>query len=44
VAAKSIPAFATFEDVWDDRAPLGWSVHDPVPVARAMARPVTGWR
>jgi enoyl-[acyl-carrier protein] reductase I len=26
VAAKSIPAFSQFEDVWDARAPLGWDV------------------
>ena len=26
MAAKSIPGFALFEDVWDDRAPLGWDV------------------
>src|SRR6201990_3101032 len=26
LAAKSIPGFAKFEDVWDDRAPLGWDV------------------
>ena len=26
MAAKSIPGFAQFEDVWDDRAPLGWDV------------------
>jgi enoyl ACP reductase len=43
VAAKSIPAFATFEDVWDDRAPLGWSVHDPVPVARACVALLSDW-
>ncbi|MCU0260457.1 MAG: enoyl-ACP reductase FabI [Ilumatobacteraceae bacterium] len=35
VAAKSIPGFALFEDVWDGRAPLGWDVHDREPVARA---------
>ncbi len=27
MAAKSIPGFSRFEEVWDDRAPLGWSVH-----------------
>ncbi|MDX5456028.1 MAG: enoyl-ACP reductase FabI, partial [Rhodococcus sp. (in: high G+C Gram-positive bacteria)] len=26
MAAKSIPGFKAFEDVWDDRAPLGWDV------------------
>jgi enoyl-[acyl-carrier protein] reductase I len=35
MAAKSIPGFKKFEDVWDDRAPLGWDVEDPEPVARA---------
>jgi len=34
-AAKSIPGFNLFEDVWDGRAPLGWDVRDPVPVAKA---------
>ena len=36
VAAKSIPGFEKFEAVWDDRAPLGWDVRDPDPVARAV--------
>jgi meromycolic acid enoyl-[acyl-carrier-protein] reductase len=35
VAARAIPGFARFEEVWDERAPLGWDVHDPEPVARA---------
>ena len=35
MAAKSIKGFHLFEDVWDDRAPLGWSVTDPSPVASA---------
>jgi meromycolic acid enoyl-[acyl-carrier-protein] reductase len=35
MAAKSIPGFSKFEDVWDDRAPLGWDVTDSEPVARA---------
>jgi meromycolic acid enoyl-[acyl-carrier-protein] reductase len=26
MAAKSIPGFELFEDVWDERAPLGWDV------------------
>jgi enoyl ACP reductase len=36
IAAKSIPGFAFFEDTWDQRAPLGWDVADPEPVARAV--------
>lgn len=35
MAAKSIPGFSVFEDTWGARAPLGWDVHDPEPVARA---------
>jgi enoyl-[acyl-carrier protein] reductase I len=35
LAAKSIPGFATFEDTWADRAPLGWDVLDTDVVARA---------
>jgi meromycolic acid enoyl-[acyl-carrier protein] reductase len=33
VAAKSIPGFNAFEDAWDERAPLGWDVHDATPAA-----------
>ena len=44
IAAKSIPGFEQFEDVWAERAPLGWDVKDPAPVAtrvrRAALRPV----
>ncbi len=43
VAAKSIPAFATFEDVWDGRAPLGWDVRDSEPVARSVAALLSDW-
>ncbi|MET1001481.1 MAG: enoyl-ACP reductase FabI [Acidimicrobiia bacterium] len=35
IAAKSIPGFAKFEEVWDERAPLGWNVKDAAPVASA---------
>ncbi len=35
MAAKSIPGFEQFEAAWSDRAPLGWDVRDPEPVARA---------
>ena len=35
IAAKSIPGFERFEEVWDERAPLGWNVKDPAPVAAA---------
>jgi enoyl-[acyl-carrier protein] reductase I len=35
MAAKSIPGFKKFEDVWDDRSPLGWDVTDSLPVAKS---------
>jgi enoyl-[acyl-carrier protein] reductase I len=35
VAAKSIPGFELFEEPWGSRAPLGWDLKDPEPVARA---------
>jgi len=44
VAAKSIPAFAKFEDVWDDRAPLGWDVRgDYEAVGRACVALLSDW-
>jgi enoyl ACP reductase len=35
IAARSIPGFEKFEDAWGERAPLGWDVKDPAPVAAA---------
>ncbi len=43
MAAKSIPGFKMFEDVWDDRAPLGWDVNDAEPVARAVVALLSDW-
>jgi enoyl-[acyl-carrier protein] reductase I len=43
MAAKSIPGFNLFEDAWDGRAPLGWSVTDPTPVARACVALLSEW-
>jgi enoyl ACP reductase len=43
MAAKSIPGFSLFEDAWDGRAPLGWSVTDPSPVARACVALLSDW-
>ena len=42
-AAKSIPGFETFEDGWDERAPLGWDVRDPEPAARACVALLSDW-
>jgi meromycolic acid enoyl-[acyl-carrier protein] reductase len=35
IAAKSIPGFAQFEEIWAERAPLGWDVRNSAPVASA---------
>ena len=43
IAAKSIPAFQAFEDVWDDRAPLGWDVSDSSAVARSTVALLSDW-
>jgi enoyl-[acyl-carrier protein] reductase I len=43
MAAKSIPGFSKFEDVWSDRAPLGWEITDPEPVARACVALLSDW-
>ncbi|MFQ5557027.1 MAG: enoyl-ACP reductase FabI [Acidimicrobiales bacterium] len=43
MAAKSIPGFAAFEDVWDGRAPLGWEVTDSEPVARTTVALLSDW-
>lgn len=43
MAAKSIPGFAKFEDVWDERSPLGWDVNDSVPVAKACVAMLSDW-
>jgi len=43
MAAKSIPGFAQFEDIWDERAPLGWDINDPQPVARACVALLSDW-
>lgn len=43
MAAKSIPGFAQFEDIWDARAPLGWNVTDPAPVAKAVVALLSDW-
>lgn len=43
MAAKSIPGFSAFEDAWDGRAPLGWSVTDARPVAQACVALLSEW-
>jgi len=43
MAAKSIPGFAEFEDVWRDRAPLGWDLDDPSAAAMACVALMSDW-
>ena len=43
MAAKSIPSFSQFEDVWDVRAPLGWDINDSTPVAKAVVALLSDW-
>ncbi len=44
LAAKSIPGFSKFEDVWDERAPLGWDVReDAESVAKSVLALLSDW-
>jgi meromycolic acid enoyl-[acyl-carrier-protein] reductase len=44
MAAKSIPAFAQFEEVWGARAPLGWDIRaDNEAVGRAVVALLSDW-
>jgi enoyl-[acyl-carrier protein] reductase I len=43
MAAKAIPGFDRFEGVWGDRAPLGWKIADPEPVARGCVALLSDW-
>jgi enoyl ACP reductase len=42
-AAKSVPGFLAFEEIWGDRSPLGWDVDDAVPAAKACAALFSDW-
>src|SRR3989442_15079045 len=43
VAARGVPGFKAFEDVWAERAPLGWNVTNPEPVAQACVALLSDW-
>ena len=43
LAAKSIPGFSKFEDVWTEKAPLGWDVNDSSAVAKACCALLSDW-
>ena len=35
-AAKNIPGFSAMNEEWNNRAPLGWDVTNPTPVAKVV--------
>ena len=43
MAARSIPGFDEFENVWSTRAPIGWDLSDPEPAARAAVALLSDW-
>ena len=43
MAAKAIPGFSRFEEIWAERAPLGWDVNDVEPVAKACVALMSDW-
>lgn len=43
MAARSIEGFSEFENVWDQRAPLGWDINDAEPTARAALALLSDW-
>ena len=43
MAARSIPGFSLFEDVWTTRAPVGWDFNDPTPAAQACVALMSDW-
>ncbi|GAB2958925.1 enoyl-ACP reductase FabI [Micromonospora polyrhachis] len=43
MAAKSIPGFEQFETAWTERAPLGWSLTNQEPAARACLALLSDW-
>jgi enoyl-[acyl-carrier protein] reductase I len=43
IAAKSIPGFEKFEEVWTERAPLGWDLKDAEPIAKACVALMSDW-
>jgi enoyl ACP reductase len=43
MAAKGIPGFDQISSAWEGRAPLGWDVTNPEPVARAICFLLSDW-
>jgi meromycolic acid enoyl-[acyl-carrier-protein] reductase len=43
VAARGIPGFERLAELWQQQAPLGWDVGDPVPVADTICFLLSHW-
>jgi enoyl-[acyl-carrier protein] reductase I len=43
LAARSIPGYEVFEEVWNERAPLGWDTRNADPIARACVALLSDW-
>jgi enoyl ACP reductase len=43
MAMKSIPGSEQFEEAWEQRAPLGWSVTDTEPAGKAVVALLSDW-
>jgi meromycolic acid enoyl-[acyl-carrier protein] reductase len=43
MAARGIPGFDLFADIWEKRAPLGWNVTDATAVARTVLWLLSDW-
>ena len=43
IAAKSIPGFQEFENVWNTRSPLFWDIEDAVPAAKGAVALLSDW-
>ncbi len=43
MAARSIDGFSAFDEVWQERAPLGWDLRDPDPVGRTICALLSDW-
>jgi enoyl-[acyl-carrier protein] reductase I len=42
-AARGIPGFSTMEELWTDRAPLGWDLSNTEPAAKALVALLSDW-
>lgn len=43
IAKKAIPGSHTFNELWEQRAPLGWDTSDAIPTAKAVVALLSDW-